>query len=206
MWLPYKEELHWPDNAKNHFAIHFSISLSMEIRGSYLKCNLFALFKAHTHKLICSARKSTFNIFPLLLKYWAFTFLSSLSLAPGQAMLCCFGWSYCPFKPVLKDTGSDMWHQYSLTIPAYMKDSHESWALQITTDLLLLSLITTARSRGTWKAVWGLVWKTSCLRRNCLLWYLMGPFYNNREKYGLKIEAKQDCKIYTDVVMRKKKM
>lgn len=42
-------------------------------------------------------------------------------------MLCCFGWSYCSIKSALRDTESDVWHQYSLTIPLAHK--RQPWIL-----------------------------------------------------------------------------
>lgn len=38
------------------------------IKEYYLKCDLFVVFEVLMYKLICSARKSTFPTFPLLLK------------------------------------------------------------------------------------------------------------------------------------------
>lgn len=61
-------------------------------------------------------------------------------------MLGCFGWSHCSFKPALRDTKSDTWHRYSLTIPLAHK--RQPWILSIIIDLLLLSLTTTTRNRS----------------------------------------------------------
>lgn len=84
------------------------------IKEYYLKCDLSVVFKVLMYKIICSTRKSTFHTFPLLLKCWTF---NSFPLSCWAAMLCCFGWSYCSFKPALRDRESDTWHQYFLTTP-----------------------------------------------------------------------------------------
>lgn len=123
------------------------------------------LIKAHMHRLICSARKSAFSILPLLLKHWSFKlFLTSQSC--WAAMLGCFGWSYCSFKPALRDTDLDMWHQYPLTIPLAHK--RQPWILGSQYHYRFAAAVTHNNRQGAWKAVWGLVRKTSPLRWNCL--------------------------------------
>lgn len=103
-------------------------------------------------------------------------------------MLCCFGWSYCSFKPALRDRESDMGHQYSLTIPLAHK--RRSWILgsqyhHITTAAAIHSNNQKQRSLE------------SCLRISlkdftlgmklslCSIQLPHGSYYIKREKDGL---------------------
>lgn len=126
------------------------------LKEYYLKYYLSVAFKVLMYKIICSTRKSTFHTFPLLLKCWTLNFFSSVLLS-SHAMLLWLK-SYCSFKPALRDRESDMWHQYSLTIP--LAHERKSWILGSQYHCRTTAAVmhtATARSRGAWKAVWGLV-------------------------------------------------
>lgn len=110
-------------------------------------------------------------------------------------MLWCFGWSYSSFKPVLRDRESDMWHQYSLTIPLAHK--RKSWILSSQYHYRTTAAVIQARSRGAWKAVWGLVWKTLPLGWNCLFVvysYLMGPIILREKNMGY-FHTENTCQV-----------
>lgn len=103
-------------------------------------------------------------------------------------MLCCFGWSYCSFKPALRDRESDMWHEYSLTIPLAHK--RKSWILGSRYHYRSTAAVihSSSQNHRSLESCLRISLKDFTLGMKLSLYsiqLLHGSYYIKREKYGL---------------------